>query len=360
MEEHSLLSQYKNCRLCRRLCDTDRTRMPGRCGMTSQLFAARAALHFWEEPCISGQSGSGAVFFSGCSLGCVYCQNHDIALGRTGKAIDIGRLADIFLELMAKGAANINLVTPTHYVPSILAALDRARAQGLTLPIVYNTGNYETLDTLKALEGYVDIYLPDFKYWSPELAGRYSGAPDYAEHAAENLAEMFRQVGTPVFAQDVRTAAGQDCPALPAGNFCKSSLTEIDFCEPDLTETYSSKAGLSGSASDKDPDESEACLMKRGIIVRHLALPGALEDSKRIIAYLYKTYGNSVYLSIMSQFTPLSDQLADFPELDRTVTEAEYEALVDYAIELGVENAFIQEGEAAEESFIPPFNCEGV
>ncbi len=319
------LIQYKNCRLCHRACGINREIMPGRCGMTSRLTAARAALHFWEEPCISGKTGSGAVFFSGCSLGCVYCQNRDIALGRAGKEITSERLAEIFLELAAKGAANINLVTPTHYIPSIVRALDLARGQGLRLPVVYNTGNYETLDALKALEGYVDIYLPDFKYWSAALAGRYSGAPDYAEHAEENLAEMYRQVGDPVFSREAEAADAQTAAA--------------------------------GSGT---PDESEICLMKRGIIVRHLALPGALKDSKKIMEYIYRTYGNSVYLSIMSQFTPLPGQLAGFPELCRTVTEREYEALVDYAIELGIENAFIQEGGAAEESFIPQFDFEGV
>lgn len=299
-----LSSQYKNCRLCHRLCGIDRTNTAGRCGMTSQIFAARAALHYWEEPCISGECGSGAVFFSGCSLGCVYCQNHDIALGKTGRAIDTGRLAEIFLELMEKGAANINLVTPTHYIPSIIQALDQARLAGFNLPVVYNTGNYETVEALKLLEGYVDIYLPDFKYWSSERAKRYSGAPDYAEHAVENIKEMFRQVGEPVFA--------------------------------------------------------EHSLMKRGIIVRHLMLPGSLSDSKRIIEYLYKTYGNSIYLSIMNQFTPLFGQLTNFPELSRNVSEKEYNKLIDYAIALGVESAYIQEGETVGESFIPAFDYEGI
>ena len=314
-------SPYRCCRLCRRNCRVDRTRTTGFCGMPDRVFAARAALHAWEEPCISGPVGSGTVFFSGCSLRCVYCQNHSIALGETGKPVTTERLADIFLELQQKGAANINLVTPTHYVPSILSALDRARANGLTLPIVYNTGNYETLETLKMLEGYVDIFLPDFKYWDSSIASRYSGAPDYAIHARENLAEMFRQVGTPVFADT-------GCRLSASGN-----------CDDDL---------------------SEASLMKRGMIVRHLALPGAAKDSRRILRYLYETYGNDIYLSIMNQYTPLTEHLTGYPELNRRITDNEYNALIDYCIGLGIENAFIQEGETATESFIPVFDCEGI
>lgn len=199
MDITTLLSYYNNCLLCHRQCGINRSEKTGYCGMPDGLFAARAALHYWEEPCISGAGGSGTIFFSGCSLRCVHCQNHDIALGLSGKEIDPSRLAEIFLNLQDKGAANINLVTPTHYVPSIIAALSKAKDEGLTLPVVYNTGNYETLDTLKMLEGYIDVYLPDFKYWSGTLSGRYSAAPDYAVHAAENIAEMFRQVGEAKF-----------------------------------------------------------------------------------------------------------------------------------------------------------------
>lgn len=319
---------YRKCELCHRRCSVDRTRNTGFCGMPDKLFAARAALHYWEEPCISGECGSGTVFFSGCSLRCVYCQNHDIALGLAGKSLDTGRLAEIFLELQEKGAANINLVTPTHYVPSILPAIDRARAAGLLLPIVYNTGNYETLDTLKMLEGYVDIYLPDFKYWDEAISLRYSAAPGYAAHASENIAEMFRQVGAAQFA-----APSTDSAFKKTG----AGVEEISDCA-----------------------ESETCLMTRGMIVRHLTLPGALSDSKKIIRYLYETYGDAIYLSIMNQYTPISPNLSEFSELDRKVTEKEYDALIDYAIELGIENAFIQEGETAEESFIPPFCGEGI
>lgn len=294
--------------------------------MPDKLFAARAALHPWEEPCISGEHGSGTVFFSGCSLRCIYCQNYDIALGSSGREIDPLRLAEIFLELQEKGAANINLVTPTHYIPSILIALKHAKDTGFSLPVVYNTGNNETLDTLKMLEGFVDVYLPDFKYWSQELAARYSNAPDYAAYAMENIAEMFRQVGKAMF-----SAPQENRPA-----------------------------------TDSKELESENCLMPhgiimpRGIIVRHLVLPGAISDAKKIIRYLYQTYGSNIYLSILNQYTPIAKNLGAFPELNRAITQAEYDEVVDYAIELGVENAFIQEGETAKESFIPDFSLEGI
>lgn len=288
--------------------------------MPDRLFAARAALHPWEEPCISGEHGSGTVFFSGCSLRCIYCQNHDIALGLSGKEIDPSRLAEIFLELQEKGAENINLVTPTHYIPSILNALERAKDAGLSLPIVYNTGNYETLDTLRMLEGSVDVYLPDFKYWSKESAARYSNAPDYAMHAMANIAEMFRQVGEAKFS--------------------------------------SSQEG--NTTAENKELESENNLMTRGIIVRHLVLPGAISDAKEIVRYLYQTYRDRIYLSILNQYTPIAKNLGAFPELNRTITQTEYDEVVDYAIELGVENAFIQEGETAEESFIPDFSFEGI
>lgn len=326
MDITTLLSYYNNCLLCHRQCGINRSEKTGYCGMPDGLFAARAALHYWEEPCISGAGGSGTIFFSGCSLRCVHCQNHDIALGLSGKEIDPSRLAEIFLNLQEKGAANINLVTPTHYVPSIIAALSKAKDEGLTLPVVYNTGNYETLDTLKMLEGYIDVYLPDFKYWSGTLSGRYSAAPDYAVHAAENIAEMFRQVG------EAKFSAIQ----FPTGQAPAAAADEIDL------------------------SESETCLMTRGIIVRHLVLPGAVFDSKKIIRFLYKTYGDRIYLSILNQYTPIAKNLDAFPELNRKITQAEYDEVVDYAIKLGVENAFIQEGETAVESFIPEFNGEGI
>lgn len=379
MNGQFLFSQYKNCRLCHRLCGVDRTIQTGFCGMPDRLYAARAALHGWEEPCISGTYGSGTVFFSGCSLRCAYCQNHSIALGHSGKELDTARLAEIFLELQEKKAANINLVTPTHYVPSILAALDRARAGGLYLPVVYNTGNYETLDTVKMLSGYVDVYLPDFKYWSRDLAARYSGAADYAEHAAENIAEMFRQVGAAkFFAKDAQidssfTAAScadgskTGFPFSPSAQGFKNDggmvgefSAKTDGGTRAQTPANTARENCMDSPDDPGLTESETCLMARGVIVRHLMLPGALSDSKKIIRYLYETYGDSIYLSIMSQYTPIAKNLTAFPELNRKVTQAEYDKLTDFAIALGVENAFIQEGESAAESFIPEFRGEGI
>ena len=295
------------CDLCPRKCLVDRKKgEKGICGQTENLKVARAALHFWEEPCISGDAGSGAVFFSGCPLHCVFCQNENIANGTVGKEISLERLVDIFLELQEKGANNINLVTPGHFVPQIVKALDQAKKEGLTLPVVYNTSSYETVDTIKMLEGYVDIYLPDFKYMSPVLSKKYSHAPDYAEVAKAAIAEMVRQTGKAVFVN-----------------------------------------------GDEDN------LILRGTIVRHLTLPGCMEDSMQILKYLHETYGDTIYISIMNQFTPLSN-LEKYPELNRRITDEEYEALVDYAIDIGIENGFIQEGDTAEESFIPAFDCEGV
>jgi putative pyruvate formate lyase activating enzyme len=295
------------CDLCPRKCLVDRKKgEKGICGQTENLKVARAALHFWEEPCISGDAGSGAVFFSGCPLHCVFCQNENIANGTVGKEISLERLVDIFLELQEKRANNINLVTPGHFVPQIVKALDQARKEGLTLPVVYNTSSYETVDTIKMLEGYVDIYLPDFKYMSPGLSKKYSHAPDYAEVAKAAIAEMVRQTGKAVFVN-----------------------------------------------GDEDN------LILRGTIVRHLTLPGCMADSMQILKYLHETYGDMIYISIMNQFTPLSN-LEKYPELNRRITDEEYETLVDYAIEIGIENGFIQEGDTAEESFIPAFDCEGV
>ena len=295
------------CDLCPRKCLVDRKKgEKGICGQTENLKVARAALHFWEEPCISGDAGSGTVFFSGCPLHCAFCQNENIANGTVGKEISLERLVDIFLELQEKRANNINLVTPGHFVPQIVKALDQARKEGLTLPVVYNTSSYETVDTIKMLEGYVDIYLPDFKYMSQVLSKKYSHAPDYAEVAKAAIAEMVRQTGKAVFVN-----------------------------------------------GDEDN------LILRGTIVRHLTLPGCMEDSMQILKYLHETYGDMIYISIMNQFTPLSN-LEKYPELNRRITDEEYETLVDYAIDIGIENGFIQEGDTAEESFIPAFDCEGV
>ena len=294
----------KACLLCPRECGADRSRSKGRCGVGAGFKVARAALHFWEEPCISGDEGSGTVFFSGCSLGCVYCPNRDISGGSRGIEISPGRLYEIFFELKEQGANNINLVTAGHYIPALIPVLRQARADGLDIPVVYNTGGYEKAEALRALSGLVDIYLPDFKYISPETAARYSAAEDYPDVAKAALAEMMRQAGRPEF--DSRG------------------------------------------------------IMKKGVILRHLVLPGRTEEAKEIIRYAYGLYGDSLYLSIMNQYTPMPGIKDRFPELGRTLTEDEYDEAVDYAIELGVENGFIQEGGTAEESFIPPFDESGV
>lgn len=301
------MDPYYACSLCPRNCKVNRTENQiGICKVSSTLKIARAALHHWEEPCISGTKGSGAVFFSGCSLHCVFCQNEEIAHGRVGKEITRERLAEIFLELQEKEANNINLVTPGQYVPDIVWSVESARRQGLQIPIVYNTSSYEKVDTIKQLEGIVDVYLPDFKYYSSELAAKYSKAPDYPEVARKAIGEMVRQQPKAIF-------------------------------------------------YEKDGQE----LIQNGVIVRQLLLPGQLQDAKNIVQYLYETYEHQVYVSLMSQFTPLP-HVENYPELNRKVSKRTYEKYVEYAIALGVENGFVQEEDVAEESFIPVFNCEGV
>lgn len=295
---------YKDCVLCPRECHVNRLAgQKGRCKETAELYAARASLHYWEEPCLSGTNGSGTVFFSGCSLGCCYCQNGQIASGKAGYPISIERLTEIFLEQQEKGAHNINLVTAGHFIPDIIEGVKRAKEQGLQVPIVYNTSSYEKVKTLKMLEGIVDIWLPDFKYMDEELAKEYSDAPDYSQYAKKAIAEMVRQAGEPVFNSDD--------------------------------------------------------IMQKGVIVRHLVLPNAEGDSKAIIKYLYETYGDKIYLSIMNQYTPVNAVKAH-PLLGRKLTIKEYEKIVDYAVELGVERGFIQEEETALESFIPEFDGFGI
>lgn len=297
----------EKCTLCPRECKVNRSEgKKGYCGCNDKLYVARAALHMWEEPCISGEEGSGTVFFSGCTLRCVYCQNANIARGNAGKEISVERLSDIFLELQEKGANNINLVTPSHYVLHIIEALKIAKKKGLIIPIVYNTSGYEKVETLKMLEGLVDVYLPDLKYFFSEQAVRYSYAENYFEYASKAIEEMYRQVGSFVF--------------------------------------------------------DERGLMKRGIIIRHLVLPNNIEESKKIISYIYEKYGNNVFMSIMSQYTPMNElvQSNKYPEISTKLSKKEYDEVVDFAIGLGVENAFIQEDDVATESFIPEFNCEGV
>ena len=292
------------CRQCPRECQTDRQgEHYGFCASPEEFLVARTGLHAWEEPPISGTRGSGTVFFSYCTLRCVYCQNHAISRGEAGKPVSIERLSEIFLELQQKGAYNLNLVTPTHYLPQILCALMRARNNGLTLPVVYNCGGYESVETLRLLDGFVDIYLPDFKYMSSFLSERYSSAQDYPQAAQAAIAEMVRQVGPPVFAPDG--------------------------------------------------------MLSRGVVVRHLALPHQIGDSKKVLRHLLDTFGDRIYISLMNQYTPVAG-LEQFPELQRPLTKSEYRKLIDFACELGLTNGLIQEGGTASESFIPTFDQEGI
>ena len=291
------------CNLCPRNCNINRDTASGYCRVSDKIKISRAALHFWEEPCISAENGSGTVFFSGCNMGCVYCQNQDISHGAFGKEITTERLAEIFLELQAQKAHNVNLVTPTHYAPQIVDAVKLARANGLTIPVVYNTSSYEKAESIERLKGTVDVYLPDFKYISSDIAQKYSFCADYPETAKKAVDTMIKQTGPCVFDEDG--------------------------------------------------------IIKKGVIVRVLVLPGYTEEAKKIVEYLYTTYGDDIYISIMSQYTPCTD-LGKYPEINRKLTQQEYDDVVDFAVELGLENGFLQEGEAASESFIPPFDLQGV
>lgn len=294
-----------NCTLCPRLCHADRVHgKSGVCHVAGEsVMLSRAALHFWEEPCISGKRGSGTVFFSGCNLRCVFCQNREIRDARVGKEVTRHRLSEIFLELEKKGAHNINLVTPTHYADAAAEALREARKNGLSIPTVYNTGGYECPETLKAIEDVTDVFLTDFKYSDSALAGRFSNAPDYPERAAEALKEMVREKGEAVFDEDG--------------------------------------------------------IMIRGVIVRILLLPGHVKDACRTVDTIYERYGDTVFFSLMSQYTPMG-KFPDIPELERKVTKREYERFIDHVLMCGIKNAFIQEGGTASESFIPAFDLEGV
>lgn len=294
-------SLFASCTLCPRRCGVNRLNgETGFCGMGASAVVARAALHPWEEPCISGERGSGTVFFSGCTLRCVFCQNAKISRTPSGKIYTAEELGRCFLDLQAQGAHNINLVTPTQFVPVICMAIETARGQGLRVPIVYNTGGYETVETLRLLEGYVDVYLPDYKYYTAEAARQYAAAADYPTVAWAAIREMVRQTGAPQFDSDG--------------------------------------------------------MMQRGVLVRHLLLPGEVEAARAIVRKLYHAYGEKIYFSLMNQYTPMP-QVRGTP-LDRAVTEEEYDAWVDAAVELGIEQGFTQEGGTVSESFIPAFGAD--
>lgn len=293
----------KKCRLCPRNCLVNRYTSAGFCGATSDIKLARADLHYYEEPSISGASGSGAIFFSGCNLRCVFCQNYHISSECFGKFVSIDRLANIFLELQDKGANNINLVTGTPYIPHIVKALDMAKKKGLVIPVIYNSSGYESVFALRMLYGYVDVYLPDMKYYDNKYGLCYSKCDNYFEICKDALWEMYRQVGNVCF--------------------------------------------------DKNG------LIKKGMIVRHLVMPNMVNDSKRVIKYLYDTYGDNIYISIMNQYTP-NGKLNKYKEIDRVISESEYDEVINYAIDIGVNNAYIQEGDTADESFIPKFDLTGI
>ena len=271
----------------------------GYCGEANGFRIARAAPHMWEEPPISGQNGSGTVFFSGCSLRCIYCQNHEIAVSHLGYEVTADQLIRIMFDLAEKGVHNINLVTAGHYTVQLVPVLEQARKSGLRIPFLWNSSGYELPETLRLLDGLIDIYLPDFKYIVPQTAKEYSNAPDYPETAKAALAEMVRQCGSP----------------------------QLD---------------MQG-------------IMQRGVQVRHLVLPGHAQESRQILWYLYQTYGNRIGYSIMNQYTPMP-QMRAHPLLSRRVTEKEYDNVVRYAQQIGILNVFTQEGEAAAESFIPAFS----
>lgn len=292
---------YRKCRLCPRNCCVDRTRGErGVCGMGPQIVAARAALHHWEEPPISGTRGSGAVFFSGCSLGCDFCQNTQISREGFGREITTTRLREIFRSLVDQGAHNINLVTATHFLPSILPALQ----PGLPVPVVYNTGGYESVETLRELEGFVDVYLPDLKYAEPELGAARSRAPDYFPVACRAIDEMVRQVGPCQFDGDG--------------------------------------------------------MLVRGVMIRHLILPGQVQNSLKVLDYVAEHFPRgTVLLSLMAQYVP-SGPVRQTPPFDRAITEAEYEAVVDWLYMLGLEEGFLQEQAAATDAYLPDFSLEGV
>lgn len=290
----------KSCTLCPRNCKVNRYEQFGYCKAPGKLKLALASLHNWEEPCISGDFGSGTIFFSNCNMGCVYCQNYKISSGY-GKMITVKRFAQICIELQNKKAHNINLVTPTPYVPLIIKGIREAKGLGLYIPIVYNTSSYENVETIKMLNKTVDIYLADLKYYEDKYAVKYSNTSNYFEYATKAIEEMYNQVGTPII-----------------------------------------KNGL----------------MKKGVIVRILLLPGLLEDAKKIIKYLYDKYRDDIFISIMNQYTPV--RKLKFEELNNKVSEESYNELINYACDLGITNAFIQEGETQLESFIPNFNKQGI
>ena len=291
-----MFPEYEKCELCPRKCGINRYTNTGFCGANSNLCLSYYSLHMWEEPIISGTNGSGTIFFTYCNLKCLFCQNKKISDGY-GKEISIDRFREIILDLQDKGAHNINLVTPTHYIPHIRFVLQKIKHKELEIPVVYNTSGYENTDSLKLLDGLIDIYLADFKYYDNSLGKKYSNVNDYFDVTCLAIDEMYRQVG------------------------------DISI---------------------------ENNIMKKGLIVRILVLPGEIEDSKKIIKYLYSKYGDNIIISIMNQYTPISKY--KYSNLNRKLTDEEYNEVINYAYDIGVRNSFIQDGDTQEESFIPNFD----
>ena len=296
-----MLDLLKSCELCPRRCKVDRYNKLGFCNSNDKIKIALVSLHQWEEPCLIGENGAGTIFFSNCNLRCCFCQNHQISQEGVGIEVDINRLSEIFIEQQVRGAANIDLVTPTHYVPQIIEALKIAKTKGLNLPILYNSNGYENVETIELLRNYVDIFLPDLKYFDDKIAVKYSNAPDYFETASRAILKMFDIIG------------------------------KVEF------------------------DENGQ--MKRGIIVRHLILPGQRRDSMKIVEWLYKTFGDDIYISLMNQYTPMFKS-AKYKELNRRLTTFEYDSVINYALELG--KCYMQIGKTALKSFVPVFDGSGV
>jgi putative pyruvate formate lyase activating enzyme len=322
------LDMLDECTLCHRNCKVNRnSNEVGFCKASNKVKIAKASLHLWEEPPISQGNGSGTVFFSHCNLNCVFCQNHNISQvtteyisslsdsnaleiqnlrkksSVTGMEISIERLSEIFLELQEKGANNINLVTPTHYVPQIIEALKIAKINNLIIPVLYNTNSYDSIETIKSLAGYIDVYLPDFKYFNDKYAIKYSNAKNYLYNTIEIIDEMLKQVGNPVF--------------------------------------------------------NEAGLMVKGVIIRHLMLPGLLFDSKKVVDYIYTKYSDDVYISLMNQYIPMF-KASNYPEINKPLNPKHYDSLINYALDLGIKNGFIQDDGTNNISYIPDFNLDGV
>lgn len=292
------MNTYEKCNLCPHNCNINRKNTLGYCKASDKVKIAKYCLYMYEEPCISGNNGSGTIFFSGCNMNCLYCQNYEISESCQGKIVDENDLVNIYLTLQKQKAHNINLVTPTHYVPTIKKSLEIAKEKGLNIPIVYNTSSYENIETIKMLNNLIDIYLPDLKYYDDELAIKYSKSKDYFKYASLAIKEMYKQVGKPVF--------------------------------------------------------DENGILKKGVIIRHLMLPNKKEDTKKIIKYIYDTYKDNVIISIMNQYTPVQNY--KYQELNTKITKEDYEEIIDYAYNLGIRNAYVQEDGTVSTSFIPKWD----